>query len=263
MSLSILRKEIKDRRNSIGVVSASLAGFALLFAGMYKSVAGDLGEILGSFPAGFEAIIGDFGAISQPEGWLGIELYSLFLPFAIAIAAILYGANTIGKEEESGTLELLLASPISRSKLIIQKSLGLAVQAAIIAGSTWVGVFMGTLIFDFDVSLINVFWASFAAWLLGMLYGYFSLAVQSVKGSRSFGLAAGAGLLAATYFAQVLSELIDQLDFLKYLSPFHYFDVQAVLLNGPNVGYFAVLAACSIAFYTVAHLSFKQRDTGV
>jgi ABC-2 type transport system permease protein len=138
----------------------------------------------------------------------------------------------------------------------------LAAQAALIAGMTWGGVAIGTVLFNFDVSLVNVFWASFSAWLLGLVYGYFALAAQSLKGKRTFGAAAGAGFLALTYFFNLVADQVGALEFLKYLSPFYYFNVQNILLTGANITNFAVLALCAVAFYIVAYVKFMNRDTG-
>lgn len=252
-----------ERKISIIATGLGMFIFALMFAALHESVAEEIGSFADAFPPELGAVIGDLSAASTPAGFLNIELYSLFLPFALAITGITFAAKAIGKEEESGTLELLLASPISRNKIILQKMFAITITLAIIAFSSWLGVLVGQALFVFDVNLGDVAIASASVFLLGMVYAMASLAGQAVTGKSKVGLGVGAGLLVLTYFADLISSLVENLEWIKYASPFHYMDMSAVLNGNGELINFAILLAVAVVFYVIAHAGFLKRDTGV
>ena len=263
MRNSIFLRTLLERWRSTLIWSIAMFGFAQMFAGLFESFSAEIEQIAANYPESLQAFVGDVSQAATPAGWLGVELYGLFVPMVLAIIAVGFGASAIGKEEESGTLELLLASPISRAKILLQKALAIEVQLAIIAGSVWLGVALGTLFYPFEVSLVDTFWATFAGWLLGVFVAYATFAVQAVSGRRGLALGFGAGLVALTYFADALSKLIDWLEFAKYLSPFYYYSGGDVLLNGANVTNLLILFLASVVCYVIAHVAFVRRDTGV
>lgn len=260
---TVLARAIWDRKISVLATSAGMFVFALMFAALHESFADDIGILADSFPPEFSAVFGDLAAAATPAGFLNIELYSLFLPFAVAIMGIVIGAGMIGKEENSGTLELLLAGPISRSNIFIQKMAAAEIILVFIAFSAWLGVAVGKVFFVFDVNLFDVALASLSVYLLGMLYCMATLAGYNLSGKPKVGVGVGAGLLALTYFADVVSKLVDNLENLKYLSPFYYMDIASVLNGKPELINFAILIGLSLTLYAVAHLAFMRRDTGV
>ena len=236
---------------------------ALMFTALHETFAGEIDSMAKNAPAAMEAVWGgNLEFASTPEGWLGLELYGLILPIVLCIIGVAAGASMIGSEEDSGTLELLLASPIGRTSLISQKFAAASLQIFIVAIIVWVGISIGTFIFNFDVSLANVFSATIMAFLIGLITCSVTLLVQSITGNKSVAISAGAVFIAANYVADILSKLIDSLTWLKWLSSFHYYSGSEVLLNGVHFPYFfGMLIACTVIFL-LAIKEFKQRDTG-
>jgi ABC-2 type transport system permease protein len=263
MRNTIFGMAIWDRKVSIIITSSAMFLFALMYASMHHAFAGDMVALADSFPPELTAVFGDILAASTPAGFLNVELYSLFLPFTVAITGIAFASKAIGGEEDSGTLELLLASPISRSKIIIEKLAAIKFTLLTISFMAWLGVAVGKTLFIFDVNLLHVALASLSVFLLSMLYAVVALAGQSVTGKRSVGVGVGTGLLILTYFIDIISKLIDNLENLKYFSPFYYMDMPRVINGNGQLKNFAILLAASVVFYIVAHVAFINRDTGV
>ena len=263
MTLAIFKETVRSKKVSTAIWALSMALFALMLTALHHTFAQKIGLIADNFPEGISAIVGNFTQAVHPAGFLGLELYNLFLPLVLAIVGLGLGASVIGAEEESGTLELLLASPVSRSRIIIEKLAAIKFNLFFIAMATWAGVALGTKLFAFNVNLLHVALASLSAFLLGMIYAMAALAGQSVSGKRSIGVGVGAGFLAVTYVGDVVSKLVTSFDWIKYISPFYYFDVGNVLFGNGQLKNFAILTLVSILFYGVAHIWFIRRDTGV
>ena len=65
------------------------------------------------------------------------------MPFTLAILAVTLGAGLIGKKEDSGTLEMVLAGKRSRLNIAWQKFLALAVLTALPAGLVFAAIWFG------------------------------------------------------------------------------------------------------------------------
>ncbi|MEC9321771.1 MAG: ABC transporter permease subunit, partial [Chloroflexota bacterium] len=193
----------------------------------------------------------------------GLELYGIFLPVVLAIIGVYSGASAIGSEEDSGTLELLLASPVGRTRIVVEKSLSVSTQLAIVGMAVWFGVALGTLLFPFEVSLTHVLAGTLMGWLFGTTISYFSMCVQSITGKKGVAIGFGTGLVASSYIANVLSQLINGVSYLKYISIFYYYDGANVLIEGLEVENLVVLLVGSIIAFMISIRFFRVRDTGI
>jgi len=182
----------------------------------------------------------------------------VFLTFAIG-----FGAGAIAGEEEQGTLDLLLANPLSRRRVVLEKFGALSTGIILLAIIYWAGLAVGTTIITEDVNLLNLAAACFSAALLGITFGTLSLAIGCAMGKRNLAMAGAGGLAAVTYFLNALAPVIDSLEPFRGLSPFYYYIGGDPLLNGLNVGHAGVLIGLTAVFIVVALMLFERRDVSV
>jgi hypothetical protein len=74
---------------------------------------------------------------SSGIGYLGIELFSLMLPGLLIAAAVGAGARAIAGEEEHATLDLLLANPISRTRVALEKAGAMFIMLSLLSFVTF------------------------------------------------------------------------------------------------------------------------------
>ena len=65
--------------------------------------------------------LGDPYQIQTPEGFITWRIMELFVPLAICFWPILAGARLVRGEEERGSMDVLLATPRSRTRLLLSK----------------------------------------------------------------------------------------------------------------------------------------------
>lgn len=242
-----------------------LAVIAALFSGLFDHFAGQLDtftSFIEAMPEGMGAIIGDLAAATTPEGWLALELFPIFVPFALVILAVTLGAGLIGREEDSGTLELILASKRSRLNIARQKFLALAVLTALPAVLLFAAIWIGTLMFEFSPNLWHVAAACLGGWALGLAHGGISFAVQAVTGKRGLAIAIGTGMFAVSYTLSIVCKLIDDWKDYDIYSTMYYYNIPGALHDGADWSRLAVLGAIAVICLMVAILGFDRRDTG-
>lgn len=194
------------------------------------------------------------------SGFFGVMFtyYALLL----SLAATMWGSDIISKEERDKTVEFSLTLPVTRGRIVTSKTLAALVNCILLLLITW------------GISLVSVqpyypeagFYGFLSLCMLALLVmqvtflsvGVFlGCALKRYKQAGSLAVS----VLLGTYLLSIISTLDGDLDFLRYFSPFRYFDA-VVLLNESRidlafVGLSLVIVLVSIAG---AYLTYAKRD---
>lgn len=165
-------------------------------------------------------------------------------------------------EEENGTLDLILAHPVSRTALFWGRLLGLAVALMIVLLAGWlcwvipaeqVGLGLGW------IELLRPFLPLFAVLLFFAATAL--LLSMLLPAGRIAGMLTGA-LLVGNFLLAGLSQLSENLEPFMDLTPLAYYQGGRAI-EGLNWGWLAGLLAASLALALAAWLLFRRRDIRV
>jgi len=261
----VFRRTLYDSRRTIIGWGIGMAVYGLYVIVIYPTIQG-MTEISGLLDNPLiKAMLGDVNMadFTSPSGVLGTYFF-LFAPLVFAVLAVLYGLNITSTEEDRGTLDLLLSTPLKRWQLILEKFAALVVVLAAILGFVLVGFLLGMLItpsLTIDVGslllgIVNVF-------PVVLLMAVLTLLLSTVLRSR--GTAAGivAAIVTASYFIFTLSDLMEPpASNIRYGSFFTYYGGSSVLINGVNWGNFLLLTVLTVVLLGVSLVTFQRRDIG-
>jgi ABC-2 type transport system permease protein len=267
MLRSVLGKTLFEQRRAILWWSIGTFALVLVIFAYYPSVRDNqaLADFYKSLPPGVAALSGGGGGIdvTSPAGYLSSQLLSNTVPILFIIFAVILGAGAIGREEDRGTVELLLTAPVSRPRVVFEKALaggalllalGVALMASLLVGKELVGMKIG------DTGLLA---SSVEAALLGSTFAALALAVSAALGRRGHaGAIAGAAAVAA-FMLYSLAPVVPSLDRWQKLSPFYWYQGSNPLSNGFDLGHLAVLLAVSVALVAASAWMFDRRDVYV
>src|SRR6478672_10239540 len=156
MLRNVALKSLRDIRRGFLWWSLGLIGFVALIVSVYPTVHSNpsLNKLAQDYPEALQAFIAFGGTVdySSAAGYLGIELFSLMVPLLLLVAAIGTGAGTIAGEEERGTLELLLANSVSRTRVVLEKTVALVAEIAGLGLVLWLALWVGALLANMDIS---------------------------------------------------------------------------------------------------------------
>ena len=218
-------------------------------------------EILKTFP---KALLDAWGLLAfnltTLTGLYGI----MFIYFALmgGIAAAMWGSDMISKEERDKTVEFSLVLPVSRSRVITAKALAAVVDCIIFVLVTWGVSAVAVRQFNPDQAFFNFLAlemeAMFALELvflaIGLLLG---CAMKQYKVSGSVAVS----IILVAYFLSIMAGIQTNLDFLKYFTPFMYFDAAQLLKTGHLDGPFLLLSVAIIVVCMVAaYWTYNRRD---
>jgi ABC-2 type transport system permease protein len=260
---SVLLKTLRDSRRTLAWWSLGLCGLVSLLVAVYPSVRDNpsLNKLVQDYPEALKAFIAFGGSVdyTSAAGYLGSELFSFMVPLLLLVAAIGAGARAIAGEEEQGTLDLLLANPISRGRLVLEKLAALVLEVAFLGAVLWIALAIGTRVTTMEIALANLAAATLDAALLALLFGVLALLIGSAVGRRGLAVAVSTAAAVAAYLVNALAGIVGALEPVQGLSPFYHYVAGDPLRHGLAVDHTAVLALAAGAL-AAAPLAFGRRD---
>jgi ABC-2 type transport system permease protein len=180
----------------------------------------------------------------------------------VSVFAIGFATSAVAGERQRGTLEVLLARPLSRRGLYVTLLAATALFIGIVLVAASVGTIVGSAIAgvldELPLERLPLLW------LNGMLL-WGAIAAIGLAASVSFdrlGPAVGItiGIVIVSYFLDILGSLWPDAKGLQPYSLFHYLasrDVLAGRIDGFGLGLLAIVAALAIVYALVV---FPRRD---
>ncbi|MEI7578903.1 MAG: ABC transporter permease subunit [bacterium] len=232
--LTIFKKTLYTNRIFVLVISLITLLFILMYVGLYPSVkeqADQFSKLLESYPKSMLEIFGIENQLSFTvlENFVTIELFSFLWPILVVVLGTSLGMKLFAGEIDKGTMEILLALPLSRARIFLGKYCAGIVILVIYTGTSIYGIPFIAWLFKIDFMLANYAYL-FASSLLFALAIY-SLAIMfsTMFSESSKGIMLTVGIVLMMYVLNVLSTLKASLENLQYLSFFHYYNASAAL----------------------------------
>jgi len=262
---NLFSKSISDQFRPFCWWTLGVAALVLLSQLTYPSVrdAPDLNEFIQNLPESFRALIGGDLDLTSPAGYLSARLFSFLLPILFLIYGSSMGASTIAGEEGRGTLDLLLAYPLSRSRVVLEKFLAIAVVLIALSAALWLLLWFSAKLVQMEISAGKLAAATISLLLLALLFAALALAVGCVTGRWAVAIGVCAALGLGGYLLNSLAPLAGWLEPLQVLSPFYYYSESRPLRNGLDRADAAILAAAVLLLVVVAVPGFERRDIAV
>lgn len=266
MLRSVFLKTLRDQRRALLWWVIGLLGLAAYLAALYPSISNTPGysEMIQAWPEELiVSTLGQYPDYSTPTGYLNSTTYFMAVPLLFIAFAVGLGANAIAGEEEHGTLDLLLANPLPRWRVVVDKFAALILLTALLGLSLWLGLVGGAVAVNMEIGMVEIAAATSSAVLLGVAFGALALAIGCASGKRGLSTAVASVVGLLSYSLNSLAPVVESLKPYQKLSLLHYYIGADPLRNGLNVGHAAVLAAAASVLLWVAVFAFQRRDVGV
>lgn len=259
--MTLIKHELKLGKIPFLIWTASIGFLLAICIFMYPEIKGQMegvGDIfasMGSFTEAFGMDRLNFGTLI---GFYAVECGNI-LGIGGAFYASLCAVVILSKEEKERTSEFLLTHPVSRRKIVTGKLISVmiritAMNLAVYALSVGSVAAIGEEIPWKELNLIHLAYYLLQAELAGICFG---ISAFLRKGSAGIGL----GIAAVMYFLNIIANLSETAEFLKYVTPFGFCNGADIVSNGKidkvmlAVG--MVLCAAGIA---VAYLKYMKKD---
>ena len=259
--MTLFLHELKRGKLSLIIWSAAVSFMLGICVIIYPEMAKEMGEIsdmfanMGAFSDAFGMDQLNFGEFM---GYFAIEIGNN-LGLGGSIFAAILGISALSKEEQGRTAEFLLAHPVSRTKVITSKLLSTISQILIFNIAVMSVTFISTvaIIESFDFGKMMLLFLANLILQIEIASICFGISAFLRRG----GLGIGIGIAFGFYFLNILSNLSEDAEIIKYVTPFGYTDGSSIVSNNAlEIKYIIVGAIFTLIGIALAYKKYLSKD---
>lgn len=198
--------------------------------------------------------------LTTVDGFFGV----MFTYFTIigAMAAAMWGSEVISKEERDRTVEFTLVLPVSRRKIVTSKLLAALTNCTLFVVFTWLISVYSVRGYQPEQGFFNFLRLEMLAmFLLEMVFLSFGLMLGCIsKSPRKVGSVA-IGAILGLYFLSIFAGMNQKMEWLKWLTPFGWFNASEIFRSGHlEVLAIALSAVVVVIFLAFGYATYDKRD---
>lgn len=265
MGRDLFSHQLTRLRGSVLGWGLGLGALAALVAGIYPSIAGneELQAYWESLPEAARALSGGAQALTSVSGYFESQLFA-FLPLVLAIFTVGKAAQMIAGEEADGTMDIVLAQPVERWRLVTARFAALAGATGVIVTAVALPlVALGPLV---GLTLAEI--AGLALWgylsaLLALVFGAATLTASAIAHRKRTAVLVGTVVTVGAYVLDAMAPLSEALDGVDVLSPYHWYALSDPVTGPIDLVGLAVLVVLVGVLVAGAVIGFQRKDVGV
>ena len=261
----MFKRELKINLKSFIIWTSILIGLFLVVFLVYPSIINSanikmIDEMMKIFPEEMlKAFNMDLSTIDSAFGWLKTEGFVFVLLITGVYSGIL-GSNILLKEESDKTIEYLNSVPVTRKNIVLNKILcGLfyiILMIVIIGIFNFIGLSLSGE-FDRKSYILLSITPLFSSIVIFTICLFLSTFTHKTKKTLGISL----GIVFVSYFLNVISEIGESTEFLKYISIFTLADIRNVILNVSINPILVVLAICiTVIFMILTMICYEKKE---
>ncbi len=207
---------------------------------------------------------GDAAFMATPEGMINYGYFSWMI-LILAGYALWVGMSVTSAEEDRGIMDSLLAVPVARWQVVVEKlaAYTLVMAVAVLIGHLGLVIPLGASKVFSGVSTARLLESSINMLPTAVLVMAFSAWIAVVVRRRNTAMIIAVAFLVASYFVDFIGRSVPEVDGLRRVSVFAYYDSVEVMKNGLLWGNLAVIIGVGALLAAGTVLLFRRRDVGV
>lgn len=259
--MNIFKNELKLNLKSTILWSLSMFIFIFMMMIDFNSTKnGDLSSIIDAMPKALQVMIGGGNFdLSSPAGFFAAAF--LYIALLGAVHGCMLGAGILSKEERNKTAEFLLVKPVTRSKILISKLLAALIMATIV--SLMVLIYSQLIVASYsdpfkfyfnDISKLVL-----GYYIIEIIFLCIGLFISTIVKRNRIVYPITSLILFLMFFFKLFSDMFTQVDFLKYLSPFSWFDSKYLLGVSEYLSSFTLISILTVIISIALSLLIYNR----
>ncbi len=262
MSWTLLRGTLHQRRSSIFWFCISLLLYSWMMVWFWEQMGSVYSKMLENYPQEVLALFGgNEVSFASMGGFFQVEYLGLMWMIIIAAAVVIFAGKAFSGEIGAGTMELLLAQPISRVRVAVTRVVAFIGYALLLNIFTFVPIQLFGPAYGVELDA-GPFWTVFA---LGILFtlgiGGFAMLLSSMFRDSGKPVAIASGVLLLFWIADMVANVSEAAEFFDPVNIVTYWQ-PGVIINGgeaqPEAWWiYGVLALVTLAGSVVV---FSRRD---
>lgn len=259
--MTLTKHELRQSKWSLVIWTASIAFLMLVCIFLFPEMKGEMDGVsemfasMGSFTAAFGMDRLNFGTLI---GFYGVECGNI-LGLGGAFFAALAAITALAKEEKEHTAEFLITHPVSRSYIVTQKLFAVLLQIVIMNGIVLICAIVSILAIGEEMPTKELLLLHLAYFLLQLEIAGICFGISAFL--RRGGMGIGMGIAAMGYFLNIIANISENAEWLKYLTPFGYTEGADIVTNGSLDGKLVLVGMIfGLLGIVVAYWKYCRKD---
>ena len=261
----MFKRELKINLKSFIIWTSILIGLFLVVFLVYPSIVNSenmemMDEMMKMFPEEMlKAFNMDISTIDSAFGWLKTEGF-VFVLLITGIYSGILGSNILLKEESDKTIEYLNSVPVTRKNIVLNKIfcglLYIVLMIAIIGIFNFIGLSLSGE-FDRKSYILLSITPIFSSIVIFAVCLFLSTFTHKTKKTIGISL----GIVFASYFLNIISEMGESTEFLKYISIFTLADIRNVIINvSINPLMIVLTIGITVVFMILTTIRYEKKE---
>jgi len=259
MLSSITLKTIFEKRWSALVWFVALFATTVLIMLIFPTLRDTFGQALNDVPDSIKGILGDAETYQRINGFIDIQVMAQMVFMTIVYGIILF-TGVLAGDEGQGTLQTLLAHPVSRTRVFFEKLAGASTLLFIVNSSIFLGTWLGAILVGESVDLWRLALVCGSLYLVTLTFSVIGYALGAVSGKRGLAGALTGAVAFASYIITNLAPTVSALETVNKFSPYEYFNRPSILDNAVQWGDQFILLGICVVFIMLGYFFFVKRD---
>ena len=261
----MFKREMKINLKSFMIWTSILIGLFLVVFLVYPSIVNSenmemMDEMMKMFPEEMlKAFNMDISSIDSAFGWLKTEGF-VFVLLITGIYSGILGSNILLKEESDKTIEYLNSVPVTRKKIVGNKIVCGILYIVLMVSIVGIFNFIGLSLsgdFDRETYILLSITPIFSSIVIFAVCLFLSTFTHKTKKTIGISL----GLVFASYFLNVLSEIGESTEFLKYISIFTLADIRNVITSASINPLMVILTiGITMIFIVLTFIHYEKKE---
>lgn len=259
---TLIKKEMKSQIKILILFLIVISIYSTVIVMMYDP---QLGESLHMMAQSMPELFAAFGM--QDPGLTMMDfiinyLYGFILIIIPIIYIIVTSYRLIAKYVDKGSFAYLLTTGHSRVQVILSQYISLTCGVFIlVAYATVLNYTTSYLLFDEALILKNFLMLNVGLFILHLFFASLCYLTSCTFNEIKYSIGMGGGVSLLFILIQMLSQVSEDIQFLKYFTPLTLFDPQNIaILDNQAIGKIIVLLILAIVFIISGTIIFKKRD---
>lgn len=231
MKMPVLYKELRKGLKGFIIWTAIITFMILVCVFMYPEMKtqmdgmNDLFANMGMFTSAFGMDKLNFGTLI---GFYGVECGNM-LGLGGGFFAAFLGISMLAKEEKEHTAEFLLTHPIKKSSVVLQKLCAVVIQIVALNVIVVLASAASIAMIGEDIPMKEFLLIHVGYFLLQLEIAVICFGISAFMSNS--GIAMGLGVAVIFYFMNIICNLSEKAEFLKYITPYAYAEPADIVAN--------------------------------
>jgi len=205
--------------------------------------------------------------LGSVEGYIASVVLN-YIPVLVGIYCIVTSTSTLAGEEDNGTLELIVAMPLSRWQILTAKAFALSVVVLIIMIIVSIGNAVLLEVIKFKTPINITPFGFFVALIssLPLVVGLIMIGIflGAILPNRRIAAIVMTVYFIASYFGENIARMVKSLEPIKYFSLFNYYNTtETIFTEGTQLLDILILLGIAAVFFILALICFNRRNITV